>query len=235
MVASWLAVVLVLPIPVLLSGCGGFCVGGGDLQAGQGDCDTDRDCSCGLKCGSANCEKCNANIFGNCDDCCYCKGAPWPKGDKAPEGCYWDGTAPFCSGKCSAGTKTLFSGKGGYGAQCVSGEKVLCCFEDSPSLKAQITHGKTVLTEIENECQKYTTQLIQDYGCDRVENPLHAEACKAVVPMAYCAFMEVAQGRQLQCELTKYLPRGAEPSSVGSAECWKGALASLGVRENPCA
>jgi hypothetical protein len=47
--------------------------------------------------------------------------------------CYWDGTAPFCEGRCAKGYDAGYpskDGKGmpaGFGSKCVSGMKVYCC------------------------------------------------------------------------------------------------------------
>ena len=45
----------------------------------------------------------------------------------APEGCYWDGTAPFCAGSCPRGYTEKGRGSCGDGACCWTGYKVLCC------------------------------------------------------------------------------------------------------------
>jgi hypothetical protein len=45
----------------------------------------------------------------------------------APQGCYWDGTAPFCAGFCPRGYEEENRGSCGDGACCITGYKVLCC------------------------------------------------------------------------------------------------------------
>lgn len=45
----------------------------------------------------------------------------------APEGCYWDGTAPFCAGSCPNGYTESGRGSCGDGACCWTGYKFLCC------------------------------------------------------------------------------------------------------------
>jgi len=53
----------------------------------------------------------------------------------APPGCYWDGTAPFCSGSCPNGYTEEDRGYCGDGACCWTGIKVLCC-RNTPSGEA---------------------------------------------------------------------------------------------------
>ncbi|KAI0389673.1 hypothetical protein F5Y17DRAFT_462522 [Xylariaceae sp. FL0594] len=45
----------------------------------------------------------------------------------APNGCFWDGTAPFCAGSCPTGYTEENRGSCGDGACCWTGYKVLCC------------------------------------------------------------------------------------------------------------
>ena len=45
----------------------------------------------------------------------------------APDGCYWDGTAPFCAGSCPPGYEERTRGGCGDGACCITGYKFLCC------------------------------------------------------------------------------------------------------------
>ena len=45
----------------------------------------------------------------------------------APDGCYWDGTAPFCAGSCPSAYVERTRGGCGDGACCWTGEKTLCC------------------------------------------------------------------------------------------------------------
>jgi hypothetical protein len=44
-------------------------------------------------------------------------------------GCYWEGTAPLCKGKCRSGWKEIVRTKCGDGSTCVSGDKAYCCPE----------------------------------------------------------------------------------------------------------
>jgi len=50
-----------------------------------------------------------------------------PHDGPAPEGCYWDGTAPFCAGSCPNGYTESNKGSCGDGACCWTGYKSLCC------------------------------------------------------------------------------------------------------------
>ena len=45
---------------------------------------------------------------------------------------FWDGTAPFCSGSCPSGCKTLARSDCGNGACCLIGSKALCKCCDGP-------------------------------------------------------------------------------------------------------
>ncbi len=59
-------------------------------------------------------------------------------------GCWWDGTAPFCEGRCPAGTLNKAVSRDGkgmgiytkdFGKPCVTGFKVLCCESTLPKKK----------------------------------------------------------------------------------------------------
>jgi len=45
----------------------------------------------------------------------------WEIAPAAARSCYWDGSSPFCAGRCARGYQTV-----GYKA-CFSGFKVKCC------------------------------------------------------------------------------------------------------------
>jgi hypothetical protein len=48
-------------------------------------------------------------------------------GTAQPEQCFWDGTAPFCEGRCPVGYKVVQMSECGDGRCCWTGWKVLCC------------------------------------------------------------------------------------------------------------
>ena len=45
----------------------------------------------------------------------------------SPYTCRWDGTAPFCSGKCRGGEERIGRSVRGDGAKCATGHKEHCC------------------------------------------------------------------------------------------------------------
>jgi len=51
----------------------------------------------------------------------------------ATNGCYWDGTAPFCQGRCAQGWTEVERNKQGDGVQCWKGSKARCCKHGSLS------------------------------------------------------------------------------------------------------
>jgi hypothetical protein len=44
-----------------------------------------------------------------------------------PEGCYYDGTAPFCFGGCNPGYNECSRSDSGCGVGCWTGQKAFCC------------------------------------------------------------------------------------------------------------
>jgi hypothetical protein len=45
----------------------------------------------------------------------------------SPYTCRWDGTAPFCSGRCRGGEERIGRSVRGDGAKCATGHKEHCC------------------------------------------------------------------------------------------------------------
>ena len=43
------------------------------------------------------------------------------------EFCYWDGTAPYCQGRCPAGFREDGRSSTGQGSSCWTGSKARCC------------------------------------------------------------------------------------------------------------
>ncbi|KAF8811284.1 hypothetical protein BYT27DRAFT_7089768 [Phlegmacium glaucopus] len=46
-----------------------------------------------------------------------------------PSNCVWEGTAPFCDGKCHTGFTQIKEDNCGIGRCCATGFKVFCCQE----------------------------------------------------------------------------------------------------------
>jgi len=47
--------------------------------------------------------------------------------DRHKKGCFWDGTAPFCNGRCPNNFKQIKVSKFGDGNVCLTGDKKFCC------------------------------------------------------------------------------------------------------------
>ena len=58
--------------------------------------------------------------------------------------CVWEGKAPACNGKCSAGFKVIKRDKSGDGKKCVTGSKAYCCLTNAVKTrgKAPFCAGK---------------------------------------------------------------------------------------------
>ncbi|KAH9485620.1 hypothetical protein JR316_0002530 [Psilocybe cubensis] len=63
----------------------------------------------------------------------------------APNGCHWEGTAPFCAGSCAQGYTEIDRGGCGDGACCITGIKTLCCTQAAAAAaKKKIANAKPI-------------------------------------------------------------------------------------------
>jgi hypothetical protein len=74
----------------------------------------------------------------------------------ANNACRWEGTAPFCDGKCDSGYTQTKTSKVGDGKKCTTGHKVYCCLTASIHIvgKAPFCNGRCPTGEVTVSYQK---------------------------------------------------------------------------------
>eukprot|EP00299_Pterocystis_sp_00344_P011940 c5654_g1_i1.p1 GENE.c5654_g1_i1~~c5654_g1_i1.p1 ORF type:complete len:309 (+),score=53.20 c5654_g1_i1:70-927(+) len=170
----------------------GLCESEGYLGLYQGDCDYDSDCGCGMICGDTNC------LDGTDNDCCFCADSDFPIGQRAPPGCMWSGTAPFCDGNCAdePGYPYLVAQIGsGDGEDCWTGWKQLCCGDYSTALSITVAAYRQGHPDSDfalNVCNSIYNFVIEQ-GCSRASGRFE-DACGIAFGIADCIVQEAAGG-----------------------------------------